>query len=272
MNYIYLINEHYPLLTKSERKVADFILNSGESIIYSTMNDIKTKANVGDATIIRFCQKLGFSGFSDLKIEIAKEDFSKKKEQPSSGKYHDEVAKSLIEVLQSTSCLINEEKLTKAIQLINQASSLYIFGVGSSGNTSLDLESMFLRVGIQAKAVLDPHYQAQVASLLTDRDLVIIFSLSGKTKDTYDSLKIAKNNGAKILAITNYIHSPIGKSADLVLQKAIEGFLNDGSLAGKISQLYICDLLVHEYEQNNKINSLDLREKVLRSIIDKRIE
>ena len=43
MNYIYLINEHYPLLTKSERKVADFILNSGESIIYSTMNDIKTK-------------------------------------------------------------------------------------------------------------------------------------------------------------------------------------------------------------------------------------
>lgn len=88
----------------------------------------------------------------------------------------------MIEVLQSTSCLINEEKLTKAIQLINQASSLYIFGVGSSGNTSLDLESMFLRVGIQAKAVLDPHYQAQVASLLTDRDLVIIFSLSGKQK------------------------------------------------------------------------------------------
>ena len=118
----------------------------------------------------------------------------------------------MIEVLQSTSCLINEEKLTKAIQLINQASSLYIFGVGSSGNTSLDLESMFLRVGIQA----------QVASLLTDRDLVIIFSLSGKTKDTYDSLKIAKNNGAKILAITNYIHSPIGNSSDLVLQSAIE--------------------------------------------------
>ena len=124
MNYIYLINEHYPLLTKSERKVADFILNSGESIIYSTMNDIKTKANVGDATIIRFCQKLGFSGFSDLKLKLLKKILAKRK--PSSGKYHDEVAKSLIEVLQSTSCLINEEKLIKAIQLINQASA-YIF-------------------------------------------------------------------------------------------------------------------------------------------------
>ncbi|EMF0424318.1 MurR/RpiR family transcriptional regulator, partial [Enterococcus hirae] len=86
MNYIYLIREHYPLLTRSEKKVADFILNSGKTIIYSTMNDIKKNTKVGDATIIRFCQKIGFSGFSDLKIEIAKEDFSHQKEQPSSKK------------------------------------------------------------------------------------------------------------------------------------------------------------------------------------------
>lgn len=43
------------------------------------MSDIKKNTKVGDATIIRFCQKIGFSGFSDLKIEIAKEDFSQKK-------------------------------------------------------------------------------------------------------------------------------------------------------------------------------------------------
>ena len=262
MSYIYLIKENYPFLTKSEKKVADFILNSGKTIIYSTMSDIKKNTKVGDATIIRFCQKIGFSGFSDLKIEIAKEDFSQKKEHPN----------SLTEALYSTIRLLDEEKLNEAIKMITQSKNIYIFGVGSSGNTSLDLENMFLRVGVQAKAVLDPHFQAQVASLLTVNDLVIIFSLSGKTKDTYDSLKIAKKNGAKIIAITNYIHSPIGKSADLVLQTAIEEFLNGGSLAGKISQLYICDLLVHGYEQNNNIDSVELREKVLRSIIDKSIE
>lgn len=54
--------------------------------------------------------------------------------------------------------------------------------MGSSGNTSLDLENMFLRVGVQAKAVLDPHFQAQVASLLTVNDLVIIFLYLGKRK------------------------------------------------------------------------------------------
>lgn len=272
MNYIYLIKEHYPLLTKSEKKVADLILNSGKTIIYSTMSDIKEKTKVGDATIIRFCQKLGFSGFSDLKIEIAKEDFSQKKEQPSSGKYYDEIANHLTEALYSTARLLNEEKLDEAIQLIGQAKNLYIFGVGSSGNTSLDLESMFLRVGVQAKAVLDPHFQAQVASLMKKEDVVIAFSLSGKTKDIYDSVEIAKKNGAKILAITNYLHSPVGQAADLVLQTAIEEFLNGGSLAGKISQLYLCDLLVQGYEQKNNINAVELRERVLRSILDKSID
>ncbi len=272
MHIVYLIREHYPLLTKSEKKVADYILSAGKQIIYNTMSDIKAHTKVGDATIIRFCQKIGFSGFADLKIEIAKEDFSQKQAQPLTGKYYNEIASNLTEVLRATVGLLKEDTLDAAIASIGQAAHVYIFGVGASGNTSQDLESMFLRVGIQGKAITDPHFQAQVASLLTEKDLVIAFSLSGKTKDTFDSITIAKSNGAKVIAVTNYIHSPIGRSADLVLQTAIDEFLNGGSLAGKVSQLYICDLLVQGYEKKNNINAIELREKVLRSILDKSID
>lgn len=66
MSYIYLIKENYPFLTKSE-KSRWFYFKFGKTIIYSTMSDIKKNTKVGDATIIRFCQKIGFSGFSDLK-------------------------------------------------------------------------------------------------------------------------------------------------------------------------------------------------------------
>ena len=107
---------------------------------------------------------------------------------------------------------------------------------------------------------------------MDEGDTVIVFSLSGKTKDTYDSMKIAKKNGAKILAITNYLQSPIGRTADFVLQTAIEEFLNGASLAGKISQLYLCDILVQGYERKNNVDSIELREKVLRAIIDKSID
>lgn len=247
-------------------------MDSGKSVIYNTMSDIKAKTKVGDATIIRFCQKLGFSGFSDLKIEIAKEDFSQKQELPKEAKYFTEIAVGVKEALNATESLLNEETLADALQLISQSNNIYIFGVGSSGTTSLDLATMFLRVGVKAHAVVDPHIQAQVASLLDEGDTVIVFSLSGKTKDTYDSMKIAKKNGAKILAITNYLQSPIGRTADFVLQTAIEEFLNGASLAGKISQLYLCDILVQGYERKNNVDSIELREKVLRAIIDKSID
>ena len=69
--------------------------------------------------------KIGFSGFSDLKIEIAKEDFSQK-EHPTSVKYYDEIANSLTEALYSTIRLLDEEKLNEAIKMITQ-SKTYIY-------------------------------------------------------------------------------------------------------------------------------------------------
>ena len=272
MTFAETLHQNYPQLTKSEKKVADYIINSGEKIIYSTLSDIKLKANVGDATIVRFCQKLGFSGFSDLKIEIAKENFNTADTHTTTQHIQDESIQQLISVLQSTKNLLNQADLEAALALIQKARFIYIFGVGSSGNTSYDLETMFLRVGIQSKACVDPHMQAQVASLLSEEDLVIGFSLSGKTKDTFDSLTIAKQNHAKVIAITNNRFSPIASLADIILQTTVDEFLNGSSLEGKMSQLYLCNLLIKAYEQQNKIDPVALREKVLRSIIDKRID
>lgn len=269
MGFIELLQEHYSQLTKSEKKVADYILSIGRKTIYNTMHDIKEETHVGDATIIRFCQKLGFSGFSELKIAIAKEGFPKKIEKKE--ELFDELVEDLSDVLKRTRELLNEKNLNAAVKLITQARYVYIYGVGASGNTAESLEKMFLRVGVHSHAIKDPHYQAQTSSLLTKEDLVIGFSLSGKTKDTYDSIQLAKENQAQIIAITNYLSSPIAQQGDIVLQTSVEEFFDGGSLAGNISQLFLCEAIVKTYESTNQINPLELREKVIRSIIDKSI-
>lgn len=270
MNYIQLIQQHYHQLTKSEKKVADYIIHHGQEIIYSPMSDIKAKTHVGDATIIRFCQKLGFSGFADLKIAIAKEDFSQKQDEQKDQSSYARIAQDLISAITDTEKLLQEKTMAQAIQLVHDAKHIYLFGVGSSAQSADDLEKMFLRIGLHAKAVADPHFQAQVASLLTGEDLVIGYSLSGKTKDTHDSMALAKKNGAKVIAITNYLLSPIAQTADLILQTAIEEhLLNGGSLAGRISQMYVSDVLIQSYQERYQIDPLAIRETVLRSIMDK---
>ncbi len=144
--------------------------------------------------------------------------------------------------------------------------------MGTSGNTGQDLEAMFLRIGIQAKSVSDPHFQAQIASLLHEDDLVIGISLSGKTKDIYDSLSIAHTKHAKIISLTNYLLSPIAQQSDLVLQTATDEFFDGASLSGKISQLYICELLVKGFEKRHEEGSLTNRESVIRAIMNKSME
>lgn len=271
MKYDHLINNHYDELTRAERKVADFVLNQGIKIIYATITDIKAATHVGDATIIRFCQKLGFSGFADFKIEIAKEDYTKQ-EQPQTEDAYDTLATQLGSIIKSTATLINREHLEQAITKMSAAKHIYLFGVGGSGQSADSFASILLRTGVRSTAVSDPHFQAQLASLLQPGDLVFGFSLSGRTQDTYDALQIAKDNGADIIAVTNYTNTPIGRLGDIVLQTAVDEFLNGGSVAGRVSQLYICDVLTKGYEIRNQVNVVGLREKVLRSIINKSID
>jgi DNA-binding MurR/RpiR family transcriptional regulator len=271
MNYDYLIHNHYDELTKSERKVADFVLKQGKKIIYATITDVKAATSVGDATIIRFCQKLGFNGFSDFKIEIAKEDYTVQEELEPENPF-DNQASQLSSAIINTAKLIEKDNIKLATQMMSDANQIYIFGVGGSGQVAECFASILLRVGVQAITVTDPHFQAQRASIIKPGDLVVGFSLSGRTKDTYDAMQIGKDNGAKVIAITNYTNTPIARMSDVVLQTAVEEFLNGGSVAGRVSQLYICDVLTKSYELRNKVDAVALRERVLRSIINKSID
>jgi len=234
------------------------------------METIKKNVAVGDATIVRFSRKLGFSGFNDLKIDLAKNELAENNVD-SSHDYYDDIADHLITTIKDTASLIDPDDLNTAIQMITNCHKLYIFGVGHSGEIGKDFSKMLLRVGLIVQAETDPHFQAQMAAMMSENDLVIGISLSGETKDTYDSLQLAQASGAKVISITNNSLSSIAQISDITLRTSIEEFLNGGSLAGQLSQLYVCEVLIHGYERQNGIDAVSLREKALRSIMDKRI-
>lgn len=269
-DYLELIKENYEEFTKSEKRVADFVVSSGTKLISSTLQDIKKATSVGDATIIRFCQKLGFSGFSELKIAIAEKGYQMPNSDASFAKV---VEEKLIDSIKQTYSLTKIDSLEQAAQLIHYSQQVFIFGVGSSGLSALDMESRLLRSGIRSKAIIDPHYQAMNASLFNEKDVVIAFSLTGRTKDLVDSLTVAKQNGAKIVVISNYLLSPIAQLGDVVIQTAIEEYLlNGGSLSGKVSQIYAMDVLITCYEVMYGINNVDMRKKIAKAIVDKQVD
>ncbi|MBQ9283718.1 MAG: MurR/RpiR family transcriptional regulator [Acidaminococcaceae bacterium] len=71
-----LLRSSYNGLTKSEQKLADFILKNPSDVMHMTMSELADATVSADATVFRFCQKLGFSGFQGLKQALAGDLFS----------------------------------------------------------------------------------------------------------------------------------------------------------------------------------------------------
>lgn len=272
MEFIQRYNQNKDKLTKSENKLANYIASHTEHVIYDTIKSLGTATNTGDATIVRLCKKLGYSGFSDLKIALAQDSMM------TTSKGHDEAqtsselsSKVLISSIEKTEELINPSVLKQAVSLLAKARRIHIFGLGHSGESARDYERTWLRIGLIANAESDPHIQVQVATLLSKDDLVVGLSLSGHTKDTYDSLKVAKEYGAKIIAITNDLTSLIAQLGDVSLQTSVSEFMNIGTVAGQVSQLYLCDVLAREYEKLNKVDVDKIKEQALAAVMKKSI-
>lgn len=272
-----LINSYYPSLTKSEQKVATVVLEQMEKVLYYSVTDLADVSEVGETTVLRFCRKIGLKGYQEFKLAIAKDLSSISHEKESAVSDENKPAGLVASIADNTKNAIDEtmnkldkETLNEIIELLLKAKSIQFFGVGTSGLTALDAKNRFLRFGFRSDAVIDPHLQSMTAATLGEEDVVIGLSVSGSTKDTIDSLKVAKDNGAKVIAITYYARSPITKLADLVLLSGgKESPLEGGSLAAKIAQLFVIDLLCTGLAVKQKDYSLSMKEKTARAVIEK---
>lgn len=271
MGYFDKAKSIYPSLTKSETKVADYINVHGDSIVFMSIKDLSQEIGVGEATVVRFYKKVGYNGFQDLKMELAKEDFSGKYDK--SDNYVEEIAFNYKSIIDSTKYLMDEKSIRKFVEETKKHKDVFIYGVGASGIAATETEAAFFRAGLQTKAIVDSHFQAMNSAGLNEDSMVIAYSLSGTTKDIYDALKIAKENKAYIVVITNYPLSPIGELADLVFTTAKkESLLEGGSLGAKISQLFVTDILITAYSMDDREKYFELRKRAAQSIIGKSIE
>lgn len=223
-----LINSRMHSFTKSEKKVADYILNSKKSdITRITISELAANCGVSEATIVRYVKKVGFESFQDFKLNLALDNDDEIVEDEKditisqNDSPQDILRKTKVGFLQSienTNAIIDMNKFLQAANFIRSAKKIEIYGVGSSSAVGKILQYKLTRLGFPAYAIEDPHMQAISAATLDLGDLAFGISQSGSTKDTVDSLAIAKKHGATTICLTEHVNSPITKYADVVLE------------------------------------------------------
>ena len=265
-------------LTKAEKRIAEVILEDPDKIVYISTAELSKLSNVGEASIVRFCKKLGFLGFQNFKMELAKElsvTKNKSKELLSIAISNGEVAGSIAEKYRSSinkaleeTIKLNEFNLIKeCVDALKKSNKIFIFGVGNSGVTAMDAKFKFMRIGLDVDAMDNNHLMIMKASLLKKGDMAIGISNSGNTNDTVYTMKIAKESGATTLSITHSLNSKIvGYSDFCLINGSTDDELCQDSIETKTSQLLLIELLysllIKSSGEKVKIN----KEKTLRAI------
>lgn len=219
-----VLRSAYGGLTKSERRIADYIVDHPGEVMEETVADLAVHAQSSEITISRFCKKLGCSGLKELKLMLAadlsaapQKDFHDIQAGDTGRQVASKVFANIAEGLQDTLSLLDYDAVDEAARLILKARRIYVFGFGNSATVCMDMATRFLRLGLAIREYADSHMQVTAAALMTPADVVLAVSHSGSTKELLQSVRAAKSAGGKVIVITSHGQSPLAALADICL-------------------------------------------------------
>lgn len=259
MSCIYKIREGSASYTDTEKKLAQYILEHTNEVTLNSAQVLGERVGVSPAAVIRFSKKLGYSGFTAMKVDLAKDEgmevanFDDMIQEQDSMEMVLKKAENLNTMLQDQAYrLINAESLEKAVRLLLDCRTIYLFGISGSGIVCMDLMQKLSRINRHAVYHSDFHDQLAAAAHMTEQDAAIAVSYSGKTNEINAAMQLAKEKGAATIAVTQFKKTPLTKLADTLLYiPSSERDLRLGAIASRNASLIVTDLIYLGLAKNN---------------------
>ena len=276
------ISSAYYKLTATERKAADYLMGHLSQAQFLSISELAEACGVAEATISRFCRRLGYGGYSAFKLAIAKslapaphplgEARGEVGPEDSVLVMGEKLLHTNTSVMPRTLGLLNPETLGRAADLLCGARQVYCMGQGGSMILAMEAAHLFSTCWPHYHAVQGSHIQAITAALLGEEDVLLFFSYSGSTRDILDLMQVARERRCKIILVTRFPKSPGAALADVVLQcGSDEGPLQMGTVPARISQLFLVDILFNEVCRRNLPEAMQNRERTASALAAKHI-
>lgn len=249
-NIIEIIRSMRSDLRKSDRKVADIVLDDPRRIMNATVSETAQLAEVSQPTVLRFTTAIGCSGFQDFKIKLAQSLAFGTPATHSVLLDTDEpeiVAEKIFDYTMTSldwaRTRLNKEALHKAIDILAAARTIVFFGFGASGIVARDAQQKFPLFGVPCVAELDSHQQLMVASMMKPRDVAFVISNTGTTRSIIEIARIARENGATVICLTGS-DSPLVHYCDAsLIVETLENTNMYTPTISRIAALVVVDIL-----------------------------
>ncbi|KRM72007.1 RpiR family transcriptional regulator [Lacticaseibacillus brantae DSM 23927] len=193
-------------LSPSEAYFWDFVLNHQHQIMNLSITQLSATANVSTATIVRTVKKKGFSGYTDFRHSLFRDEGGAA--QFGSLKNVDQQIQQVIlqneEEVTNTIKLMDINVIEDSIQLLKHAKTIYIFARGLSEMIASEMTLKFQLLGKNAQTQNDPNIIKTIANRVTADDVVIFITLNGGTPELVHAAQVlAKKDVSKITLTTN---------------------------------------------------------------------
>ncbi len=219
------ITEQYHSLTKSGKKLADYVFSHTTETQYLSITSLAENCKVSEATITRFCRGLGLSGYNAFKLALAQADRTT----------------DLGDSSNSAEPVSSEDSISTICAKVHAANLLSL-------NESYAAWARFSTASPNFVHICDSHMQASAIAMADSKDAILFFSYSGSTRDMCDTLQIASSRHVPVILITHFPKSAGAEFASVVLQCGYnESPLQSGSVAAKVGQLFLIDCLFYGY-------------------------
>jgi RpiR family carbohydrate utilization transcriptional regulator len=231
-------------------RIAHFVILNPADFLQLDARQIGYQCGTSEATVVRFCQRLGYRGLSEMKkvlsLELAASIMPSRSvlkpdrdDAISRGVFSD-----CIVALRDTIACLDRVTMQKTASSIARCESLYLFGAGGSAHIAQEAALKFLLLGFRSITFVDPIQQLAAARIVTPRDVVIAVTYSGNQPEVGQALQIAKDRQAFCVCITSFEQSLVAKSADELLLISIPSETFRGQTGPhRVAQIAILDAL-----------------------------
>src|SRR6185369_10558154 len=251
-------------MTRSEVRIAKRVLAAPNEFVRSSVRSVAADLGVSEPTILRFCRAVGCEGFKDLKFRLiqelaltqAKSDQASRATHATSaatpsagGKVPDDdpVFDTIIEALTRTRDTLVHADLVSAARAVAKAGRVVVYGIGgSSAALAAEAQVRLFRFNIPIMVFTDGYTQRMSAAILSEGDVALFISSTGRPRELQESLELAKYYKATCIAITDR-DTPLARDADICLHVglAASGVEEIQPNPMRFAQLYVIDRLAY---------------------------
>lgn len=245
------IRSRLPSLSPSETRIADFVLSHPAEVIHMTVAEVADRAGSAESTTVRFCRRVGFTGFQDLKIQLARDTTSLSHYAYDDVEPTDAPGDVLVKVMgfssrviQDAASSIDARVFDETVEMMSRASEILIIGYGASQTVAFSARDQLTSIGLKVAVPEDANHKYLAAHMASPGSCALLISHTGATRDTIRCAEALRQRGVPTAALTSFPQSRLTTVADrsLVAGGHAMSFRFE-ALSGRLVHLAVIDAL-----------------------------